>query len=184
MLYILKIVSTSKNLEKTMIDKIVCFDFDNTLIHTPTPEGGKVEWEKATGFDWPGKGWWSSPESLNLNVFYPPLNQWVYNYFEKYQSDPKNYVFVATGRLQKLERHVKKVLDLHEIDCDLLCNTGGETFKFKQYLFEQIISKHPSAKEFIMFDDRHEHLDRFVEWGKYQKIKVTIVDVINKKQLL
>jgi hypothetical protein len=35
-----------------------------------------------------------------------------------------------------------------------------------------------------MYDDRHEHLDKFVEWGKYQKIKVTIIDVINKKQLL
>ena len=40
------------------------------------------------------------------------------------------------------------------------------------------------ANELIMFDDRHEHLYKFVEWGKLQPIKVTIIDVINKKILL
>lgn len=167
-----------------MFDKLICFDFDGTLIHTPTPETGRDEWEKATGLSWQGRGWWGNAESLNTKIFYPPVNQWVYNQFLNYQSDDKNYVFIATGRLQKLERHVQKVLDLHDIKCDLFCNTGGETFNFKRHLFEKIISENPSAKEFIMYDDRHEHLDRFVEWGKFQKIKVTIIDVINKKQLL
>jgi hydroxymethylpyrimidine pyrophosphatase-like HAD family hydrolase len=159
-----------------MFEKLICFDFDGTLIHTPTPE--------TTGLDWQGRGWWGNPESLNTKIFYPPVNQWVYNHFLDYQSDPDNYVFIATGRLKRLENHVQKVLDLHDIKCDLFCNTGGETFNFKKYLFEQIILKNPKAEEFIMYDDRHEHLDKFVEWGKYQKIKVTIIDVINKKQLL
>ena len=164
--------------------RLVCFDFDGTLIHTNTPETGRVEWEKKTGLSWAGRGWWGNPESLNTNVFHPPVNQWVYNQFLKYQSDKNNYVFIATGRLAKLERQVQKVLDLHDIKCDLYCNTGGETFNFKKHLFETLIDSYPSAKELIMFDDRHEHLIQFVEWGKKQSIKVTIIDVINKKILL
>lgn len=163
-----------------MIKKLASFDFDGTLIHTPTPEGGRPEWERATGLSWQGRGWWGNPESLNTKIFYPPVNQWVYDKFLQYQSDDSNYVFIATGRLKKLEPHVKRVLKLHDIDCDLYCNTGGDTFNFKCYLFESLIKKYRSADELIMFDDRHEHLHKFVEWAKRQPIKVTIIDVINK----
>ena len=167
-----------------MFNRLISFDFDNTLIHTPTPETGRLEWENKTGLSFQGRGWWGNPESLNTKIFYPALNQWVFNKFDEYQSDPSNYVFIATGRLKKLEPHVKKVLDLHNIKCDVYCNTGGDTFNFKCYLFETLINVNPNAEELILFDDRHEHLDRFVEWGKKQRIKVTIIDVINKKQML
>ena len=167
-----------------MITKLVCFDFDGTLIHTPTPEAGKPEWEKTTGLSWQGKGWWGNPESLNLKVFHPPVNQWVYNKFTQETTNPEAYVFLATGRLSKLERHVLKVLELHDIQFDdVFCNTGGDTFKFKCWLFESIIKKHPKATEFTMYDDRHEHLTEFVTWAKKQSIKVNIIDVVNKKQI-
>jgi hydroxymethylpyrimidine pyrophosphatase-like HAD family hydrolase len=166
-----------------MIKKIVCFDFDNTLIHTPTPETGRPEWEKSTGLSWAGRGWWGNPESLNLNVFYPPVNGWVHRRYLEAISDPETYVFIATGRLIRLERQVKKVLDLHDIDCDLFCNNGGETFNFKCHLFEKMIEKYPKSTEFTMYDDRQEHLQRFVEWAKSQPIKVNIIDAVNKKQI-
>lgn len=164
--------------------KLVSFDFDSTLVHTMGPEVGKPQWEKTTGLSWPGKGWWGSAESLNTEVFYHPLNQWVYKRFEQYQSNDENYVFIATGRLKKLENHVKKILDIHEVSCDLYTNTGGETFRFKCRLFETLIRNNPMADELIMFDDRHEHLGEFVKWGKRQPIKITIWDVVNKVQLL
>jgi hypothetical protein len=164
--------------------RLVSFDFDGTLIHTPTPESGKSEWEKKTGLSWAGRGWWGNKESLNTNVFYPPVNQWVYNYYEKYLQDEENYVFIATGRLHRLENSVQKVLDLHGISCDLYCNTGGDTFNFKRHLFETLIKNNPNATELIMFDDRHEHLYQFVEWAKRQPITVKVIDVINKKTLI
>jgi hydroxymethylpyrimidine pyrophosphatase-like HAD family hydrolase len=164
-----------------MAKRLVCFDFDGTLIHTPTPESGKPEWEKATGLSWQGRGWWGNPESLNLNVFYPPVNQWVFTHYEKEISTPDTYVFLATGRLSRLEKQVLDVLKLHDIKFDdVFCNTGGETFKFKCYLFEKIIKKNPDAVEFIIFDDRYEHIVKFKDWAKTQTIDVTIVDVINK----
>ncbi len=163
--------------------RLVSFDFDGTLIHTPTPETGRPEWEKKTGLSWAGRGWWGNAESLNTKVFYPPVNQWVYNHFEKYLLSDDNYVFIATGRLHRLERSVKRVLALHNISCDLYCNTGGDTFNFKCHLFETLIKNNPKTTELVMFDDGHEHLYQFVEWAKKQPIDVKIIDVVNKKIL-
>ena len=168
-----------------MHNRLVCFDFDGTLIHTPTPEAGKPEWEKQTGLSWQGRGWWGNPESLNLNVFHPPVNQWVFNHFIKETSDPDAYVFLATGRLHKLEKQVLDVLELHDIKFDdVFCNTGGETFKFKCLLFEKIIKQNPDATEFVLFDDREEHLLKFKDWAKNQPIDIKIIDVINKTTVL
>jgi hydroxymethylpyrimidine pyrophosphatase-like HAD family hydrolase len=167
-----------------MYTKLVSFDFDGTMIHTPTPEIGKPEWEKATGLSWQGRGWWGNPESLNLNVFYPPVNQWVYKHYVTEKSNPNAYVFIATGRLSRLEKRVLDVLKLHNLKFDdVYCNTGGETLKFKCYLFEKLIRENPKATELTMYDDRHEHIMEFINWAKRQPIKVNIIDVINKKQV-
>jgi hypothetical protein len=166
-----------------MFKKLISFDFDGTLIHTPVPETGKPEWERKTGLSWAGRGWWGQKDSLNTNIFYIPVNQWVYNQYEKYKSDDDNYVFVATGRLKRLEPQVQKILSLNDIDCDLYCNTGGDTFDFKCNLFKSLMKSNPKADELIMFDDRQEHLKEFVTWAKRQPIKVTIIDVVNKKTI-
>jgi hypothetical protein len=173
-----------------MIKKIVCFDFDKTLINTPTPELGKSEWEKTTGMQWSGKGWWGNAESLNTKVFNLTINSWVYKFYEKYINDLETYCFLATGRLHKLEKQVLDVLNLHSITFTpsednskgVYCNTGGETYKFKTRLFEQKIKQFPMAEEFIIFDDRYEHLIMFEDWANDQSITVRIIDVINKKE--
>ena len=166
------------------IKKIVCFDFDGTLINSPTPETGREVWEKATSQSWAGRGWWGNPESLNLNVFYPPVNQWVYKHYIDHINDPECYTFLATGRLLKLKKQVEDVLKLHNIKFDdIFCNSGGETYKFKTWLFQSIIKQNPQANEFIMYDDRHEHLVKFVEWAKTQPIKVSIIDVTKKEKI-
>lgn len=178
------------NISHMDFKKIVCFDFDGTLINTPTPEFGREEWERATGLHWQGRGWWGNAESLNTNIFYPPINGWVYKFYEKYMNDPNSYVFMATGRLSRLQKNVLDVLDLHDIKFKpsidnhhgVYCNTGGETFNFKSRLFENKIRQIPSANEFIMFDDRNEHLKKFEIWAEKQPIPVTIIDVINKTE--
>jgi hypothetical protein len=72
-----KFSTTLKKIKKIMVKKLVSFDFDGTLIHTPTPESGKEHWEKTTGLSWQGRGWWGNAESLNTNVFHPPLNRYT-----------------------------------------------------------------------------------------------------------
>ena len=168
--------------------KLICFDFDKTMVHTMEPEEGRKIWHREKGEDFPHPtGWWAKPESLDLKVFYPAINGWTYKHYLEAIADDNNYVFMATGRLERLQKQVQDILDFHGLVFDdVFCCWGGETFKFKTKLFEQIIKKNPNAEEFIMYDDRHDHLVKFAEWAKDVedrfKIKVTIIDVINKKQ--
>ena len=59
--------------------KLVSFDFDKTMCFTPEPEEGKVIFKNKTGLDWPHRGWWGRSETLNLEIFSIPINQYVYS---------------------------------------------------------------------------------------------------------
>ena len=176
-----------------MSKKLFSFDFDSTLIMTPLEEEGKLQWESVTGKKWQWRGWWANPESLNLDIFKPITNDWVLQQFTEASRNENDYLFVATGRINKLYNFVKAVLTYNEITQrkekklfgydDLFCNTGGDTFTFKCNLFEKIISENPDADEFIMYDDREEHLEKFCEWAKKQSIKIKIYNVNLKKQI-
>ena len=163
--------------------KISCFDFDATLVFTPSAEEGKIKWYEKTGKPWPHNGWWGQPDSLNIDVFNIPLNQWVY---EKYLEERKlcDYVFLATGRITKLQKQVLDIIKSHNIEFDdVYCNPNIDTIDFKRSLFDDILKKNPKVEEFTMYDDREEHFSRFIEWAKQKDIKVNIIDVINKIQI-
>lgn len=160
--------------------KIICFDFDDTLCHTPLPEDGKVIWKEKTGFEWPHRGWWSKPESLDVDVFDIPVNKWVYEKYLDDISEDSAYIILATGRIEPLRKEVEKVLIKNNLSFDdVFLNFGGDTFTFKTRLFENMIKKY-QPEEFIMYDDREEHLPKFYEWAKQQPCKVTVVDVVKK----
>ena len=161
--------------------KIIIFDFDATLVHTTTPEIAIPIWEKKTGIRWMYDGFWSKSESLSLDVFHIPLNMWVYNKYLEHKKEENTKIFLATGRLKKLEKHVQAILDYHDVTFDgVYCNTGGETYNFKSRLFESLIKEH-KATELIMYDDRHPHLKKFQIWRNDIDCEIKIVDVINKK---
>ncbi len=160
--------------------KLISFDFDDTLCHTPLPEGGKEIWFEKTGTEWPHRGWWSKPESLDLEVFDIPINKWVYEKYLEAVTDESAYLIMATGRIEPLRKEVELVLNHHNLSFDeVYLNFGGDTYSFKTRLFENLIDR-LSPDEFIMYDDRQEHLPKFEEWAKNQNCVVTIVDVINK----
>jgi hypothetical protein len=159
------------------------FDFDDTLCHTPDQHEGKRQWEKTTGLTWPYGGWWGKAESLDTEVFYIPKNEWVYQKYLDAVSEEESYVIMATGRLQKvpgMRANVDKILNQHNLSFDEIhLNWGGDTFRFKTTLFEQLIKK-TKCDHFVMYDDRHEHIVKFIEWARSQSCDVTIVDVKNK----
>jgi FMN phosphatase YigB (HAD superfamily) len=162
------------------IKKLICFDFDDTLCHTLKPEEGKPIWKEKFGTDWPHRGWWSKPETLDLDVFDTKINTYVYQEYLKAVSDPDNYVFCATGRIEKLRTEVETVLHKLNLSFDALyLNTGGDTFTFKCKLFAKLI-RELQPEEFIMYDDRFEHLVEFEKWAETIDCKITIIDVINK----
>jgi hypothetical protein len=165
--------------------KLISFDFDKTLFFTPEPETGKEIFLEKTGNNWPHRGWWGKSETLNMDIFDIPLNEWVYNHFLNYSEEFENFIILATGRLKKVEGmldNVDKILEKNGIDFhEVHLNWGVDTLKFKIKLFEEKI-KSLGVEEFIMFDDRSEHLSEFEKWADKQNIKITIIDVINKTE--
>lgn len=156
--------------------KLISFDFDDTLVKTPLPEKGKIVWKEKTGTDWPHRGWWSKPESLDMEIFDIPLNKHVYEDYERLLSDPENYIVLATGRITKLRDEVDIILDHYGLDFDEVhLNPGEDTYEFKKQLFSDLIDK-LQPEEYIMYDDRDEHLERFVNWAKTLPCKTTIID--------
>lgn len=162
------------------LTKLICFDLDDTLCHTMKPEEGKPLWKEKTGQDWPHRGWWSKPETLDLDIFDTKVNPYVYEEYLKAVSDPDNYVICATGRVEKLRPEVEALLSKLNLAFDAIyLNTGGDTFTFKCRLFEKLIRK-LGVNEFIMYDDRYEHLVEFEKWAKTIDCRITIIDVKNK----
>jgi hypothetical protein len=163
--------------------RLICFDFDDTLFHTPLPEEGKIVWKEKTGTEWPHRGWWGKPESIDDEIFDIPRNEWTYQRYLEAVADPDAYVILATGRLDKvpgMRAGVEKILRDNNIEFDEVhLNWGSDTFIFKCNLLERTIKK-LGVKELKFYDDRAEHLPKFVEWAKEQDIKSEIIDVVNK----
>ena len=170
-------------MKKQKIKKLISFDFDDTLFHTPLPEEGKKIWKQKTGKDWPHRrGWWSKPESLDTEIFDIPINLNIYEKYKRAVSDPSNYVILATGRIKPLEVEVFNILDTYNFNFDEIhLNPGIDTYEFKSNLFEKLINE-LQPEEFIMYDDRKVHLIRFVEWAKNMPCKVTLIDAISGKE--
>ena len=139
-------------------------------------------WFDKTGENWKHIGWWGKSDTLNLNIFDIPLNEWVHS---KYLEINDAHKILATGRLDKIPGMrdcVNKILDINNIVFDEVhLNWGTDTLKFKIKLFNERIET-LGVEEFIMFDDSKEHLIEFEKWAEVQNIKITIVDVVNKTE--
>jgi len=165
-----------------MIKKIVIFDFDGTMCYTPEPIEGEKIWFEKTGTVFPYTGWWSKKETLDQNIFHIPINPFVYKKYLEAVADDNTMTILATGRLIKLQREVEKVLTSHNLSFDLVaCNNGGETYRFKTKLFEELINKY-KPEVFVMYDDRHDHLVKFEMWARFQPCRVEIIDVTKSEK--
>lgn len=161
--------------------KLISFDFDKTLFLTPEPENGKKEFKDNTGMDWPHRGWWGRSETLDMDIFQIPINDYVYSEYLKYSNDNNSYIVLATGRLTKLRKEVQDILDYYDISFnEVHLNPGMDTFKFKSDLFSKLIFK-LKPDTFIMYDDREEHLIKFESWAKTQPCEIHIIDIVNKE---
>jgi len=136
------------------VKKISFYDFDSTLIHSPEPERGKVQWEKVKGVEYPHIGWWSKPESLDLDVFKIKPIQSVVRLMKKDINDSDTLVVVLTSRLDKLKNEVKNVLDhmgLYPDIYDLKKDNKSKGEKVLDY-----IKEYPTVEKIYVYDDNYE----------------------------
>lgn len=161
---------------KQMKNKIKIFDFDGTLVSTPLPDSGRVEYQKKTGNEWPHKGWWSQADSLDTSIFEIPVVLDVITDYHRVKNEEGVVMVLLTGRLKKLGDHVKKVLDEKELVFDEYhYNYGGSTDVFKLRVLDSLVEKYPNSA-FELWDDRIEHLPIFEDWGKRNALDGKITD--------
>lgn len=159
------------------------YDLDLTLIKTVGPEIGVHIFKEKTGLDWPYLGWFSKAETLNLDIFDIPLNEWVYSEYLKSHQDPDTYTALVTGRIKPLKEAIQKILDKYEVKFDeFYCNWGGPTLNFKMKVFDQLVEKFKDTlEEVIIYDDRDEHIGSFIDWSlkrsKETGIKISVIHV-------
>ena len=176
------------------------FDFDDTLVFTPTKEEGSKIWTDKTDTPWPYVGWWSKQETIDPDIFYIPKNELTYGKYLDACADDDSVKICATGRLNKvpgMRRNVGKILRQHNYEFDeidiipgnakypengkegVYLNWSGDTYNFKTRLFEQLIAK-TKCDRFIMYDDRYDHIKKFYEWAETKDIEIIVFDVRRK----
>lgn len=151
------------------VTRIAVFDFDGTLIDTPTTERGHEEYKTKTGQDWPHKGWWGKPESLDMDTFEMKPIPSVIAAYKKEKATPNTLVVLLTGRIPKLSGEVKKILDANGLQFDgYYFNDLGSTLEFKISILDELVRVFKNVKSVAMWDDRDEHIPAFKAWGAAQ----------------
>lgn len=147
--------------------KLKVYDFDGTLVNTPLPDDdNKAIWKEKTGKDWEG-GWFSNPDSLNMDVFDMSVIPSVISDYRRDASDPNSLVVMLTGRIPSVAKYVRAILDAKGLKFDdYLFNDGGATEDNKIEHMEMILKYNPNIREVSMWDDRDLHIPIFEAWGK------------------
>lgn len=149
------------------ITKLSIFDFDQTLVSSPTPEIGRNIYKEKTGLDWPHQGWWSKPESLDMSIFDIAAYEDVVNAHAKELAAADTAVIMLTGRITKLSQHVEDVLAQKGLKFDEHhYNRGGETGDAKMKTMTKLLEKYTDVTYIEMWDDRDLHIERFRQFGE------------------
>lgn len=149
--------------------KLSVFDFDGTLIDTPTKETGVIKYKEKTGQEWPYQGWWGRPETLDVEIFDMDIVPSVKTAYDIERKSPETMVIMLTGRIPRLRHLVEGILDMFGFKFDgYYYNMGGSTDVSKIKTITEILDKHKSIVEVKMWDDRTEHIQIFKDWGQKQ----------------
>lgn len=177
------------------ITSLHVFDFDGTLVRTPSPEQGKTTYLAAIGKPWKG-GWWGKIESLNPPVFPSPcppelIVRTAHDELRDVVSRSQTAVgVVVTGRIKPVRPAVLRILDE-------ICATGQGSFlahnavfthpmgrmttlEFKRTLFKTLLTEGPlmgrPIKQLHIWEDRTEHAEVFATSGAQELKELTGVE--------
>lgn len=166
------------------INRIAVFDFDGTLVNSPTAEKGKVIYQEKIGNPWPHIGWWGKVESLNMDIFDIPVIQSVIDSYNEEKANDSTLMVMLTGRMSKLSNEVEKILNAKSLSFDkYLYNTGGDTLTSKIKSLDKLLIEYPNVNDILLTDDRVAHIPTFESWckkqvenGRIEKYKINVVE--------
>ena len=147
--------------DKNKIKQLFLFDFDGCIIDSIMPDEGKKIWEKEYNKKFPHVGWWSKPESLDINIFNIKPFQSVLNILKKETNKSDTYVIILTSRLEKLRPYVQNVLDINNIHVNRLDMKKNEKTKGNKIL--DYVQKFPNLKEINTYDDMESNIQSYKE---------------------
>ena len=154
---------------KENITQIDIFDFDGTLVDTPLFDTHKDIYHQKTGKPWPHKGWWSKPESLDMDVFDMPVIPSVIADYKIERSKPNVLMVMLTGRIPKLAPYVEKILAANGLKFDrYIYHHGGPTLTSKIATLDALMKEFPKVTSVAQWEDRGEHIGPFKAWGAAQ----------------
>jgi len=156
---------------KDHIKKIDVFDFDDTLVRTPTPEQAAELLKKhniQAALDGKecmrpidGHCYWYSYQSLQPPILPQPcpcklLNQGIAQSFYGSARDPQKLTVILTGRPPHLEKHVQRILDDFKLKPNRLkmVPVASSTLPKKLEIIADLFDEFPHVGDFEMWDDR------------------------------
>lgn len=175
------------NRKKGPVTALHVFDFDGTLVRTPSPAEGKPKYFLKTGEPWKG-GWWGNMKSLSPPVIDSPFPetdviQSVFDEMEEVVSRSETAIgIVVTGRIKPLRPAVLRILDevciARENDTvphgksflhhdAVFTHPGGrlDTLEYKIELLKCVLTSEPVANlritDLHIWEDRIEHAEVF-----------------------
>lgn len=164
---------TNQSNQSNTITTLNVFDFDGTLIDSPTPEVGKQMYKQITGINYPHKGWWGQLDSLSpFNLKPLSITQ---KYYSELKNKPNSLTILMTNRLAKFEDIIKeKIKGIY--DFDMLNFKTNQKEKPERII--DILEKYPTINTINIFDDMDEQINLFNEFKKnYPNLNINITQI-------
>lgn len=150
------------NKDKTTIFRIAFYDFDGTIIDSPMPDLGKLLWAKKYGKVYPHMGWWSKPESLDMELFdIKPIKE-VERRLQKDIKDKNCWVVLLTNRISKLKAQVSEVLNHLNISVDEFQMMDRINYS-KNIRIKNVLQDFPQAGQIDILDDDDKNINAFLD---------------------
>lgn len=154
---------------------------DGTLLDSPLPETGKMEYERIKGVKYPHNGWWGRWESLLPEYNIKPL-QSIMEHYNRATEDYSAGKIMLTNRMYKLKPNILPLLEKNKLYFHHHSFKYDNKTKVERAL-EIIDKQFPDVKEVEFFDDMTEHIVDFARmWDEKPEIKLTIHHVAEDRE--